>query len=587
MSALAQTSVAMTLAPLRAISKHLAPHRGLFWRVIVVSWALMVAAMATPVVSVLAAATLLDGSGSAAPLAILTTLVVIGGLLAWTDSWVSHVLAYRVIDTMRLAVHASLARLAPLGLGRRRSGETASAAMSDAEQLEWFFAHTIAQVAAGAAAASTVSVGAVLWLGAPGLIVPAGQVVLLVIPVLGLRVAQRQGSDLRSRVADLSAASVEMRQSARELVLLDRLAHARDGLRALTLDVQSARRSIALRTGLEQAAIEMVAASTSLSMLVVVGSRVSDGSVPSSLLPTAVVLAGVALAPVLTMVASSQRIAEMSAAATRINDLVDAPSTRTPRPDSGGQDLQGTPGLTMSEVKLVYPGTDTVVLDEIDFTVAAGEHVAVVGASGAGKTTLVHLLVRFFEPTSGSIVFDGTDVRGEPVGTTRGRISLVDQHPHVFRSTVRHNLLIARDDADDALLWKVLADVGLDDHVRSLPAGLDTVLAEHGRTWSSGQRQRLGLARGVLRDPAVLILDEPTANLDQLAEQAFMERVTALRAGRTTIVISHRASTIAHCTRILLLAGGHIVADSDPTTISNNPRYRAVLATAPEAQPST
>jgi ATP-binding cassette, subfamily C, bacterial CydC len=574
------SSLGTTFVPLRSVSGYLSPHRGLFRRVVLASWALMLTGMATSVMSVHAASTLLDRSGSVLPLILLTLLVVAVGALAWTDSWLSHVLAYRVIDTMRLAVHASLARLAPLGLGRRRSGETAAAAMSDAEQLEWFFAHTIAQVVAGAAAALTATVAAIAWLGAPGLIVPVGQLALLAVPLLGLPVARRQGTALRSQIADLSATSVEIRQSARELVLLDRLEHARNALGQATRGVQSVRQSIAVRTGVEQAAIEIVAAWTTLTMLVVLGSRVDQGSVPASQLPVAVVLAAVALAPVLAIVASAQRVAEMSAAAARIRELVEAPAPR-PLPGGGPSTLPARPSgaLTVSGVRVTYPGTDAVVLDEVSLELAAGEHVAIVGASGTGKTTLVHTLVRLFEPDSGTIRLGGAEISPEH---TRERVSLVDQHPHIFRSSVRDNLLIARDDADDNLLWEVLDDVGLAEHVRSLPEGLGTVLAEHGRTWSGGQRQRLGLARGILRDPDILILDEPTANLDQRAEQAFMERAMTLRAGRTTIVVSHRASTIAHCSRVLLLAAGRIVADGSHLRLMADPRYRAVLATAPK-----
>jgi ABC-type bacteriocin/lantibiotic exporter with double-glycine peptidase domain len=113
------------------------------------------------------------------------------------------------------------------------------------------------------------------------------------------------------------------------------------------------------------------------------------------------------------------------------------------------------------------------------------------------------------------------------------------------------------------------------------------VLAEHGRTWSGGQRQRLGLARGILRDPDVLVLDEPTANLDQHAERAFMERALQLRAGRTTIVVSHRAATIAHCSRVLLLGDGRIVSDTDADVATTLPQYRAAMSAAPDAHPST
>jgi ABC-type transport system involved in cytochrome bd biosynthesis fused ATPase/permease subunit len=589
-TALGTSAVTQTLAPLRAMGTHLSRHRVLFRRVVVVAYLQMLAGAGAIVLSVATASALLDDGDAGAWLAALTAAVLAVGALAWSDSWLSHVLAYRVIETIRLAVHDALARLAPSGLGRRRSGETAAAAMSDAEQLEWFFAHTVAQVLAGFAAAATIAAGAIAWLGLPGLLVVAGQLGVLLVPLAGLGTARRQGADLRERVSDLSGTSVEVRQSARDLVLLGRVDDARRSLASATSAVQDVRRRIALRTGVEQAALDLVAAATSFTMLLAVGARVASGDAGAATLPVAVVLAGVALVPVLTVVASLQRVAEMSAAAARIDEVIAAGRAAHRRssdgiaPDAITLEPDGSGSVDVRGLCVTYPGADRPVLHGLDLHLDGGEHVAVVGASGAGKTTLVHALVRLVEPTSGSIVVSGANVGAEPVDRTRARVSLVDQHPHVFRATVRDNLLVARPDTDDDALWRALEDVGLAAHVRSLPDGIDTLLAEHGRTWSGGQRQRLGLARGVLRDPEVLVLDEPTANLDQEAEQAFMRRALALRQGRTTIVVSHRASTVAHLPRVLLVEHGRLAADADHARLSaTHPRYRSVLQTEPHA----
>ncbi|MFC8190288.1 amino acid ABC transporter ATP-binding/permease protein [Cellulomonas sp. NPDC057328] len=574
------------LTPVLAVSAHLREQRRLFLEVVLVVGGALVAGVGVSVLSVRAATTVAVGNPAGAPLLALGVAVVAVGSLAWTEQWLAHVLAYRVIDTVRRRVHAAIGRLAPLGLGRRRSGETVAAAMTDAEQLEWFYAHTAAQVVAGGLAALTVSAGAVAWLGPVGLVVPAGQLLVLAVPVLALPVASRQGTALRAAVADLASTVMEARAAARETVLLGRLPAVLTEVRGGTARVQRVRRGLAVRTGLEQAAVESVGAAVVLATLLLVVDRAAAGGLAPDAVPAAVALAGAGLAPALAVVAGLQRLGETSAAGARVDALLTAPGTRPA--DGPRDDLQGPPAergaLRVRGLRVRYPGSDRTVLDGVDLDVRPGEHVAVVGASGAGKTTLALVLARLVGADAGEVEVDGVPVAAEPGARTRERVVLVGQHAHVFRAGVRENLLAP--DADDAALWRALEQARLADHVRALPDGLDTVLAELGGAWSGGERQRLGLARGLLRDPSVLLLDEPTAGLDARTEAAFLATLRQARAGRTTVVVTHRPAVVRACDRVVLLDGGRVVADgTHDSLVPGCARYREVLA-APE-HPST
>ncbi|WP_136519932.1 amino acid ABC transporter ATP-binding/permease protein [Cellulomonas telluris] len=564
------------LVPVLALGRHLGGQRRLFAEVAVVVWAALVAGVAVSVLSVRAATTVAVGDPAGAQLLALAVAVVAVGLLAWTEQWLAHVLAYRVIDTVRRQVHAAIARLAPLGLGRRRSGETVAAAMTDAEQLEWFYAHTAAQVVGGGAAAVAVSAGAVAWLGPVGLVVPVAQALVLAVPVLVLPVADRQGTALRAEVAALASTVMEARSAARETVLLGRLPAVVEAVRAGTARVQRVRRGLAVRTGLEQAAVEAVAAAAVLAtLLLTVG-----GGVAAEAVPAAVALAGAGLAPALAVVSGLQRLGETSAAAARVDALLRSPGARPA--DGPHEDLAGHPdehgALRVKGLRMTYPGTDRAVLDGVDLDVRPGEHVAVVGASGAGKSTLALVLARLVGHDAGEVHVDGVRVADEPGGRTRERVVLVGQHAHVFRASVRANLLAP--DAPDEALWQALERAHLAERVRALPDGLDTVLAELGGAWSGGERQRLGLARGLLRDPSVLVLDEPTAGLDARTEAAFLATLREARRGRTTLVVTHRPAVVRACDRVVLLDGGRVVADgTHDSLVPGCARYREVLAT--------
>jgi subfamily B ATP-binding cassette protein MsbA len=244
-------------------------------------------------------------------------------------------------------------------------------------------------------------------------------------------------------------------------------------------------------------------------------------------------------------------------AATRIYEVIDAPEL-----EQGGVSglLQARGVLRLEAVQFRYRA-DTPVLDGVTLALAAGAPVALVGASGGGKSTLAKLLVRFAEPAAGRLLLDGVELRALPLDELRRAICVVEQEPFLFSGPLRDSLCYGSWDAPPERLAEALSLAGLEGLVQSLPAGLDTPMAEAGRSLSVGQKQRLALARAIVRDPAVLVLDEATSALDSETERQIFTQLDAWLRRRTTLVIAHRLSTISRFDRVLVLDRGRLVGD--------------------------
>ncbi len=204
-------------------------------------------------------------------------------------------------------------------------------------------------------------------------------------------------------------------------------------------------------------------------------------------------------------------------------------------------------------------GASDWILRDVTFRIAPGETVALVGPSGAGKTTIAMLVARIHEVTEGAVLVDDIDIRAVTLASLHDAIGFVSQDPHLFHESIRSNLTYAKPDASDVELWEALASARIDDLVRSLPEGLETIVGERGYRMSGGEKQRLAIARVMLKDPAIIILDEATSHLDSESEAAIQRALETVLTGRTAIVIAHRLSTVVDADRILVIDHGEIV----------------------------
>lgn len=270
----------------------------------------------------------------------------------------------------------------------------------------------------------------------------------------------------------------------------------------------------------------------------------------------------------------SQRAA---ASAGRIFEILDTPAEITDRP--GAQDLVDPRGdVRFDGVRFAY-GDGAPVLDGFDLHVRPGETVAIVGATGSGKSTIARLLLRFYEVDAGAVRIDGHDVQDVTMASLRHHVGMVSDEPFLFSSSIRDNIAYARPDASDAEIEAAARAANAHGFILELSEGYDTVIGERGYTLSGGQRQRISIARTLLADPAVLILDDATSAVDVRVEAEIHEALERLSADRTTLIIAHRLSTIALADRVALIGGGRVLAlDTHQRLLAHEPRYREVLA---------
>ena len=276
----------------------------------------------------------------------------------------------------------------------------------------------------------------------------------------------------------------------------------------------------------------------------------------------------------------SQRAA---ASAGRIFEILDTPAEITDRP--GAVDLVDPAGdVRFEHVRFSYGGPDgTPVLDDFDLHVRPGETVALVGATGSGKSTVARLLLRFYDADGGAVRVDGHDVRDLTMASLRHHVGMVTDEPFLFSCSIRDNIAYARPDATDEQVRAAAAAANADGFIAELAHGYDTVVGERGYTLSGGQRQRIAIARTLLADPAVLVLDDATSAVDVRVEAEIHEALGRLSADRTTLIIAHRLSTIALADRVALVDGGRVLAlDTHPRLLATEPRYREVLASVRE-----
>ncbi len=533
------------------------PWRGTLIATILLGVGRVAAYIGVGVLSALIVAAIRDGRPITPLVIALLITAPLAALFHWLESWLAHAMAYKLLADMRIALFAKLERLAPAYLLQRRSGDLVALATQDVEMVEYFYAHTIAPAIVSVLVPVTVLGFLAVYSWPVALVLFPFLAYALVSPMRERRRVDAIGDEARQALGEMSAHTTDTIQGLADLTAFQATTRRRDQFLTLATQYGAKRLAMLRDLSLQSAWFEVATGLGGLAVALVGAQQVSAGIIPASMLPLLVLISMATFLPVSEISQVSRQLADTIAATRRLHVVSNEPE---PVVDGPLQPPIADAGLSIDfeHVGFSYPGRHQRTLTDLSFSIPAGSTVALVGASGAGKSTVANLLLRFWDPQQGTVRIQGMDLREFELDALRERVALVTQDTYLFNDTLEGNIRLARPGASHEALQLALEQAALTDFVHTLPEGLATRVGERGMQLSGGQRQRISIARAFLKNAPVLVLDEATSHLDTLSELQVRRALGELMKQRTTLIIAHRLSTIRDADKILVLHEGRL-----------------------------
>ncbi|GAA1203646.1 thiol reductant ABC exporter subunit CydC [Pseudonocardia alaniniphila] len=480
-------------------------------------------------------------------------LGVTRGVARYLERLITHDAALRTLSDVRVRVYERLARTEPIH--RFRTGDLVTRLVSDTDATQDLLVRGLTPpLAALVTGAGVVTVATVVLV--PGGVLLAAGLLLggVAVPLIAAAAGREPGRRRAAARGALSTALVDALHGAPDLVAYGAMPAAIARVEDADAELTRVERRDARLLGLGAGASALIAGLTLWGTLLLGVTAVENGALGPVPLAVLVLTALAAFEIVAPLPAAAARLGAVRAAGARLFDVLDTPSAvrlRRARPALPEN------GLRIRDLRVRYGPDEPWALDGLDLDVPPGRRIAVLGPSGSGKSTLADVLFRFRDPDHGTVRLDGVDVTTQDPDVVRAGVSGVPQDPHVFASTVRENLRLARPGASDEELWDVLDRVRLAADLRATD-GLDTEVGAHGARLSGGMRQRLALARALLVDPGMLVLDEPTTHLDPDTRDAVLDDLLAATEGRSMILITHDTARLERLDEIIVVVGGRV-----------------------------
>lgn len=491
-------------------------------------------------------------------------MIILGlarGTFGYLGPYLSHVAAFRILVDLRDEFFWAIEPLAPAKLARRRTGDLVSTAVSDIELLELFFAHT----AGPAVVAFIVPIIALTALATINLLLAEALLIFLILLILMPRLAfwlgTTLGERLRGQQALLNSQELDTIQGMKAILSFGYSRQRIEELSENSATLLALQARQARNIGLQSAAKISIVSAGILAVLLCASILVRQNSLAPGFLPITMILASSVFLSITSVVEISKQLSLTRAAARRLFLLLDEqPAVRDESGLGPAVPIESIePSISLQDVSFRYAPDEPLILSSISLEIPAGSTVALVGTSGAGKSTVINLMLRFWDPEAGRILLGGSDLRCYPMMQLRRLFSVVSQDVFLFSDSIRENIRLGRAEASDAEVEEVASRARIHDFITTLPQGYDTLVGERGVRLSGGERQRIAIARALLKGAPILVLDEATSSLDAENERAIKEALMERREGRTTIMIAHRLSTVVDADWIFVINGGRVV----------------------------
>jgi ATP-binding cassette subfamily C protein CydC len=489
----------------------------------------------------------------------------------YAERVVSHDATFRVLSHLRVFTFRKILPLSPGGIARFRQAELLNRLVADVDTLDHLYLRVISPVVSAAVVIMVVTFG-LSWLDVPLALTLGGILLLLLlaVPPVFYRAGKPIGEELTLLRSQYRTDLTAWLQGQAELVVFGALDDFRQKLNATEQRWQSRQWQQASLGGIAQALMILASGLTVTLMMWLAAEGIGGDTQPGALIALFAFAALASFEAMMPVAAAFQHLGQVIASATRVKQIIDQ-QPEVNFPASGPASLPGA-ALQLSEVSFTYPGQPLPVLNNVTFNIAAGEHIALLGRTGCGKSTLLQLLTRAWNADGGQIQLNGQPLASYDESTLRAMTTVVSQRVHIFSSTLRENLRIAAPAANDEALNFALRQVGLDKLLEN--EGLNAWLGEGGRQLSGGEQRRLGIARALLHQAPLLLLDEPTEGLDAETEQQILALLRQHCRGKTLILVTHRLYGLEHFDRICVMDGGNIVEQGSHAALMRQPgRY--------------
>jgi ATP-binding cassette, subfamily C, bacterial CydD len=523
------------------------------------------------------------GWGEVVPyLAIAIALIAVRAVAIALQGGAMSGASVRITTDLRIRLTQAILRLGPGWVARERSGELEAVMVDGVERLDAYFRLFLAKVVVAAITAVAV-VGVVIAIDpVVGLVIAGFALAVILLPSGEYRALGSRMSFWSESYRPLAAEFVDDLQGMATLKTFGVARRRGEELLARSADVRDAAIRLVKVSGMFSSLMTFAAGAGAAAGLAIGAFRLADGQLTTQQLLLVLLLAGECFLPAREIHdAMHLAVWGMSKVERAFSVLNAEPALDTRAPAAAPSEVAATePVVRFDDVVFRYRPDAAPALDHVSFGIERGETLAIVGASGAGKTTIASLLLRFFDPQEGTITLDGADLRSLAPDDARARFAMVPQDTFLFHASVRDNLLLADPSAGEEELIAAARSAKAAGFVDGLPEGYETVVGERGLRLSGGERQRIAMARALLKNAPILILDEATSNVDVATESEIQSSLEDLRRGRTTLIIAHRLSTVRDADRILVLDHGRIVEEgSHDTLLRREGRYARLVAT--------